>query len=509
MTNDVESLAKCLMPLLASSIQRSVSPMSASGSTVAAVNQSQRGPIFWRGLPWLNLDCSTRWLGDRLFFFPRPAVVKNRIGVVSSRFRQRLDLEVRWFDLLRTTVLRCDASTDVLIAVDTTTAFESMCRAALLFERPVIRFVVSGRPETTGQGDVREWLSELPSFAESAEGREGDSRVLDVYVSPLIHGRTEPAAEREVSLTSLQDRLLFAAASRIHVLSASSNGNVAELLKRHLGDPDRRETSVLIASGEDDQMPAVADDLPQSWVPWLVAPLKSESSEPSDEFDRPAQSSVDNVPDKTQSSYDSNPLIEPDAWLAHWTRAARGPWPGETQDDFWDALILRTEAADRSAMASLLRIVSDGVLVASSEGIRGRHRVVAFTQVPLHEFRSRRVFRRHRNRFDFELWGVAIRKSELAKLGAAPVIYGDGSEWENMSQNQQPFFQKATDSGTTNNRAEREWRVQGDIQLRLLDKNSICIFVENLLSAKLVRRHCEWPVVLVPVDDLQSGRTGN
>ena len=497
MANDVETLATSLMSLLASGAPRNVTAISETAAD-AIRKTGPSGPMFWRGLPWLNLECSTRWLGDRLFFFPKPVVAKNRISVVSSRFRQRLDLESRWFDLLRTTVLRCDAATDVLLVVDTTTAFQSVSRSALLFGRPVVRFVTSSLQTLSASGDICEWLSELPTVSESISDLEGDDRVLNVYVSPRVNGISALSSEPEISLTSLPDRLLFAAASRIHVLSASSNGNVARLLKRHLCDSSRSDTPVLIASDEQGQMPAVADDLPSSWVPWLVEPLKPEGSIQGDELSQQAESQTDNLPAEIQKNDVSSPLSEPDAWLTHWTRASRGPWPGETQDDFLDALILRTETSDRSAMASLLRIVSDGVLVASSEGIRGRYRVVAFTEVPLHEFRIRRVFRKHRNRFDFEPWGVAIRKSELTRLGAAPVIYGDGSEWKNMSSEERPFFQKASDSGATNNRAEREWRVLRDIQLRLLDKNAVCIFVENVPAAELVRRHCEWPVVVLP-----------
>ncbi len=119
-----------------------------------------------------------------------------------------------------------------------------------------------------------------------------------------------------------------------------------------------------------------------------------------------------------------NPLQNPNEWLLHWTRAATGPWPGETSEEFLDALILQTETADHSAVTTLLRILSEGILRASAEGIRGSFPVVAFTGVPLQEFRKRRVFRKHRHRFDFEPWGIAIRRNSLVSLGIRPVIYG-------------------------------------------------------------------------------------
>jgi hypothetical protein len=123
---------------------------------------------------------------------------------------------------------------------------------------------------------------------------------------------------------------------------------------------------------------------------------------------------------------------------------------------------------------------------------------VAFTGVPLQEFRKRRVFRKHRHRFDFEPWGIAIRKNSLISRGVRPVIYGDDEVWESLNQEDRPFFQKATSGGATNNSEELEWRAIGDVHLSELSASDVCVFVDSTDAARLVSFHSPWEVIVVP-----------
>ena len=458
-----------------------------------------RTPILYRGLPDEEREHSRRWLGDRFFFFLSGPPPKRRIAPVSSRLKQRLDLEPWWFDLLRTLILRCDTAEEMIVVAESTAPFLAASRAARLFGRTLLRFELPAAPFCRCEDDLRSWFSyclNLTNAAGDQPADETDETVERVIVSPELTADLTGLDDRESEFSALPlgDRLLFAAADRIQIMSCRPKGTIAELLRLHLLDIDRAQTPVLLASDESGSLPEFATALPVGWVPWILQPatLPEESNETAD-----VRSPVKTITDKDLAII-HNPLQNPDDWLLHWTRAAAGPWPGETSEDFLDALILRTETADHSAVTTLLRILSEGILRASSEGIRGSFPVVAFTGVPLQEFRKRRVFRKHRHRFDFEPWGIAIRKNSLISRGVRPVIYGDDEVWESLNQEDRPFFQKATSGGATNNSEELEWRAIGDVHLLELSASDVCVFVDSADAARLVSFHSPWEVIVVP-----------
>jgi hypothetical protein len=466
-----------------------------------------RTPILYRGLPGDEREHSRRWLGDRFFFFLSGPPQKRRIAPVSSRLKQRLDLERWWFDLLRTLILRCDAAKESIVVVESTAPFLAASRSARLFRRALLRFELPATPLCRCEDDLRSWLSYCLDLVRAAGDQPPDETVDRVIVSPELSADLTGIDDRETefSVLPLGDRLLFAAADRIQVLSCRSKGTIAELLRLHLLDRERAQTPVLLACDELGLLPELATELPGGWVPWILQPamLPEESNASAEDSSEPrtsvsnSQSPVSRTTDKDPALL-HDPLLNPNDWLLHWTRATAGPWPGETSEDFLDALILRTETADHSAVTTLLRILSEGILRASTEGIRGSFPVVAFTGVPLHEFRERRVFRKHRHRFDFEPWGIAIRKSSLINFGVRPVIYGDDEVWSSLDNDKRPFFQKATSGGATNNSEELEWRAIGDVHFPQFSASEVCVFVESSDAARIVSFHSPWKVIVVP-----------
>ncbi len=455
-----------------------------------------RTAILYRGLPGNEREHSRRWLGDRFFFFLSGSPQKRRIAPVSSRLKQRLDLEPWWFDLLRTLILRCDAAEEMIVVAESTAPFLAASRATHLFGRTLLRFELPATPYCRCEDDLRSWFSYCLDLLNAASDQPADETVERVIVSPELTADLTGFDDRESEFSALPlgDRLLFAAADRIQVLSCREKGTIAELLRLHLLDIDRAQTPVLLACDERGSLPEFATELAAGWVPWILQPamLPEESNETAE-----VRSPENTITNKAPALI-HNPLQNPNDWFLHWTRAAAGPWPGETSEDFLDALILRTEMADHSAVTTLLRILSEGILRASAEGIRGSFSVVAFTGVPLHEFRKRRVFRKHRHRFDFEPWGIAIRKNSLISLGVRPVIYGDDKVWESLNHEDRPFFQKTTSGGATNNSEELEWRATGDVDLSQFSPADVCVFVDSTDAARLVSFHSPWEVIVVP-----------
>lgn len=481
------------------------------------LNADQNGAvhsiIISRGLPWLSARCSRRWLGDRLFCFPHGLPLSRRVSVVSSRLRQRLDLETWWFDLVRTLTLQLSADSEAFVVAEGTTSCDVATRSAALFGRVVIRFDVRDQSTPSLEAVLGRWILGDHSRSSCSNAVCGTS-IHSILVSPEFddlsgHRQTSPETDGELikvqssmSLLPLGDRLLFAAADRAYVFSCRPNGIVADLARYHLEDTERRTVPLLFASSSEGKLPAITKDLPRGWIPWLLHPCQSSSAAIETtgvEIDPAAISSTDGTGPNLKYS-ESCPLANSHAWLQHWTRPAVGPWPGESSEEFLDSLILRTANTNRSALATLLRILTQGGIIASSDGIRGGHAVVALTAVPLREFRTRRVFRRHRHRFDFEPWGISVHRSALEHLDLRPVVYGDDAEWNKLEDHDQPWFQKASQGGETSGSSEMEWRIVGNLSLTELPRDSVRVFVDDAAAAELVRKHCPWQVVVVPHD---------
>lgn len=477
-------------------------------STTAAATSSDVAAVVSRGVPWISEECSRRWLGERLLYFPDGIPNARRISIVSSRLRQRLDQELWWFDLLRTLMLQCDPQTETIVTVAQTTASAAALRAAQLFARPVIHFSLPD--DTPGScSSLAEWLQMCQQQISPAVSFVGIPDFCRAFVSPELPEKHSTMNARQTADSPgreipLGDRLLVAASSRIYALAVRPKGVVNEVLGYQLKDAELRTRPLMLACDAKGELPSVAADLPPGWVAWLLQPFADGSSAAEEvSVSTPcspssAESDLTGKPALSSERSASDPLCDPEQWLLHWTRAKAGPWPGESQDDFLDAMILQTESADHSAIATLLRIISNGRLAASADGIRGGHAVVSFTAVSLSEFRERRVFRKHRHRFDFEPWGVGICKAALQQLGVRPVIYGQPENWLTLSPEDRPFFQKATADGATNNCAEREWRVASDVDLSQLPANVVCVFVDNAETAALVARHTVWRVIVTP-----------
>lgn len=479
------------------------------------------GPTVSLGMPWLSAGCSQRWLGSRLFFWPQGIPRRLRVSIVSSRLKQRLDEESWWFDLLRTAMLRSDPTHDVLCAVTGTAAHRFVCRAAELFGRSLLEFQVDARDKTVSVDQIVAWLAQSAgcvawdSFAAVTESDlVAEPSVVEsyaagihwsVFVSPPLtvlnnSANADPPAAgiQELSRQPIADRILFAAGDRVQVLRTRPGGVIQTLLMQHVQDSERRESLVLLASDAAGQVPGTSMEANGCVIPWLV---KSSGDDASIESILQSTVRCDLQSGESTTQQDlwaaSTPLSHPDDWLLHWTRSTVGPWPDQAEQEFDDELILGCRSSDRSALATLMRIVIEGRLWASSEAIRGGFRVVSFTEVPLHEFRSRRTYRKHRRRYDFEPWGIAIRRDVLAAAGARPVEYGDEETWRTTTDASRPYFQNVG-SGDGWTKDEREWRIADHVQLNQLPVSAVAVFVDSAESRGVVAKQTAWQVVVVP-----------
>lgn len=154
------------------------------------------------------------------------------------------------------------------------------------------------------------------------------------------------------------------------------------------------------------------------------------------------------------------PLTTPT--LAHYTRGASGPWPGQAYCDHLEDLWCGGQRARRDAPAALGRILRSSKLVASARLIRGRFPVVSFTAVSPDRIRELHRYRAHLGRWDFEPWGIVFDRDWLIKKQARSVRYLPSAAFDQLSRVERPWFQKH-DPPACDYSGEEEWRVLGDV----------------------------------------------
>lgn len=180
----------------------------------------------------------------------------------------------------------------------------------------------------------------------------------------------------------------------------------------------------------------------------------------------------------TTTSSPSTPLgsIDWNEYLVHCTRSAQGCWPGQTPKQYRHDFILGDSiVASRTVSATLRRIVQQRRLIAGAVTSNQKFPVVCFTEVPLPEILRRRTYRSHLHRWDYEPYGIAIRKSAAIRIGIQPVVYSDAEQASSLSPEDRYRFQAKGEQNDWTK--EQEWRASGDVDLDRLPTDDVAIFL--------------------------------
>jgi hypothetical protein len=253
----------------------------------------------------------------------------------------------------------------------------------------------------------------------------------------------------------------------------------------HPQEPRNDSPATVIAAETADES---ADQTSVSRVETTGNPRKSEVRSVADSADRIAMNAL---------------LAEPNRWLFHCTRGRQGAWPGQSEDQFRDGLLLAAPVStDLSPLATLQRIVGQRRLIGDGRTVRGGRPVVCFSDLPILDAVGRRVFRSHLGRWDAEPYGIAIDRSVAASSGACPVVYVD-PDFTKKSEVEcdagplgEPTWRLQPRGKTIDWRAECEWRWPGGVDLRSLRPHEAVVFVAT--DAEIARIvDSPWPVVSV------------
>ena len=277
-----------------------------------------------------------------------------------------------------------------------------------------------------------------------------------------------------------RDAVVVALADRVDCVFARPNGNVESSLLMRLGH--RREPTTRVAvhtSAVDKRAQKVARELMnRGAVGWYCR---------SGDFPDPSKVDADrNVQLLAASLHRGDWAKAEGEWIVHCTRACAGRWPGQTERQHRDELLLGHGAVTilekQTPFDSLRRIARMRRIVASAIASDHAWPVVCFSAQPIAELLSRRRYRSHLHRWDYEPYGIAIRKSAAIAAGFQPVIYGSADQREALSTSDRYRFQAI--GKTYDWTQEQEWRCHGDVNLDRFDPDDVRLFVRDVAEAR-------------------------
>lgn len=502
-----------ILPRLVQAWAEAPSPTGGSGQVVVdgLRRALETGSQLTVGLPGRVSGQSREWLGSRLVLWPRGVPGGLGVGLVSSRVGRRWDRRREWFGAIRTCCARLDSQERFLITTQGSTTDRFVRRCADHFSLRLTQFVLPHPRDS-----FRSWaraIANNPSLKPSRPLATSSFR----WPASISPSWTDSCQSSGCDLwgTPLRDRTMLLASDRIFALAVRRGGNIERLLRVRLTDRAFPPASVFVAIGAGlVRQRAARPLLATGAIGWLLA-RDDESPIGSDERENAGAchslGPVSHVSSAGRMDVPRAPQAQPAArllgveasretwsYLTHCTRGFTGPWPEQAEDDFLDDLIWERHA-DRSPLASLIRILSRRRLIASSRAIRGGWEVVSFTAVPLARLARLRVFRAHRRRWDFEPYGIAIRAEWLRRIGARPVIYGEEPCWNSLREADRPFFQRSQTRGTNTRdwTVEQEWRILGSVTLDLFPPEAGFVFVPDEDAARSVLPFSQWPVVVL------------
>ncbi|OYP37381.1 hypothetical protein [Rhodopirellula sp. MGV] len=323
------------------------------------------------------------------------------------------------------------------------------------------------------------------------------SNVLEDQARPCVNIETDQPLGRDQAIVELADR--------VDCVFVRAGGTVETVLRNRL--LGRRDASVRVATPTPSKLMPETSSSQQRKANQLFDQLLELGAIGWHRFgqssDRLTPNECDSVsPEETLlRQRDSEWCDDDENWLVHCTRACHGPWPGETVSQYRDWVML-SESDSATALldgyrgtclGSLSRILRMKRLVASALTSCRDTPVVCFANCSLSSLLARRCYRPHLHRWDYEPYGIAIRKDAAYRAGVESVLYGSPEERKSLPADQRFRFQ--AEGRTFDWTAEREWRFDGNVDLDVFDQSDIRVFVPSDEEARTLRT--EFPITTV------------
>ncbi|MGI9496703.1 MAG: hypothetical protein ACR2NK_11655 [Mariniblastus sp.] len=412
---------------------------------------------------------------------------KKLISIVSSRIGKYADQRPNWFDAIRTLAIQQGKQNNFIVTAPGTTTFPYLCRLSELFGLTLVLLAplfkqFHAKPSTSRQNCL---LNQFPK-----------ATVLYAFYD------WQHKTGMKVNCPPSSDQLMINISQECYVISCRRNGIVHEALKNRLRKRNFKRTRLLIDRKLTPQRVSV-ELINQGAIPWWLYQERQLKRDPQpsqqDSLGCPSKESKSlsqTAPAKTQP----NRRAADRQYLIHWTRQSTGPWPDQSYREFLDDLIFHSPSRGEGGFSTLKRILAQHTIRGTNTLTKGSEKVTCLTAVPLSQYANRRIFRSHLSRWDFEHYGIAIDCEFLKKLGARQVFYGTQQNWNRLESQDRPFFQlKNSTNGNIDWRAEREWRLRGDLDLDKVPSQLAFVFVKTKQERVALQTQSQWPVVTVEV----------
>ncbi len=444
------------------------------------------GGTFTIGLPETSPDRFSQFCGDRVLFWTAGLPASPLAAIVSSRIGRSEAARSAFATKLKHVTERIQEAGQTIVTAEGSAGSDLVIRSAHRTQTPLLTIHCSEK------GQPKDWLSRLMR-AELTQRPQ----TSELFISPSLD---ESPDSPEATSEPLRDRAAIAIADSVWTLTLRKNGNQHRLLQQRLAKPDPDASAIRLVLMADETLPPhISELVDQGAIPWrLIDQAVDVSGYDGTKQNSQSQLSKNSRVNSGELQHLAAELNCQDQWLIHWTRQSTHPHGGQTSDEWLDHQLDSSSNRATGPLATLEHILRDRVLRASPAAIRGSRPMTCFSAVPLRDLIARRQFRAHRGRWDFEPYGLCIRRRCLESLGARPVIYGDDSLWQSLPEPERPWFQQRfsgdSDTGIDWSQ-ELEWRIAGDVTLTDIGRNDLVVFCRQKKEAAHLAPLCAWPVL--------------
>lgn len=433
-------------------------------------------------------------LGQRLYLLQErhSSETARLASIVSSQLGRHLRNLPSWPTWLDSALQHLRRQAQTLLVAPKTTLACTVSEFAETAKLPVVTLDLPRKSESPSQW-IRRWFQLL---------REGNDYASDIFISPEIAGPI-------CSEGPLQDVAAIVLSDIVYALSIRRGGSIERLLRWRLAASDFPEASIFIRLGSTDQRSqevehaAWLDDGAVGW--WTSHESQDEPLRTLSRCMSQGEPSVYQLTSRIPGVWvgpTGESRREPQTgwdWLTHCTRGTVGPLPEEDHSHYLDRVWASGHIGVDHPIISLDRICRQRRLLGTSQITRTSNRCVCFSSVPLPELLAARNFKAHLGRWDWEPYGLLIRRDSLEALGGREVLYGTETDYQSLPEEERLFFQPAqSESGHKLDpydwTQEREWRLPGDLDLSRLPFDAIRIFVQTRTEALHFARRYPWPV---------------
>ncbi len=283
---------------------------------------------------------------------------------------------------------------------------------------------------------------------------------------------------------------------KLFVLALNEGGKIGQLLEQRLrcvGIPPG-SSYLSISSNRSKKMKAVQIDdwLERGVIGWLNIETNTDADENFETI----------TPNRGEATYQPFLSINMLAttrskYFIHCTRSRRGPWPDQSIAQFHDELLHRPWRSQPTVLETLIRILQNRRLIATSALRRSSTATVCFSGNSIEDLLAMRRFRPHLARWDWEPYGIMIDRDWLIQQGAKQVSYIHREAIKTRSDEELAFCQVISDErSSTDWREEQEWRVAGDLRLSSVPFSKAIVFVATQTEAVELQRYSFWPIAI-------------